>query len=136
MLTQNEENRDIDKERVLYSLKVQFPLKFMKQGEIHHLKENEHRLQHQKERLKEENSGLKRIIQEQEDEINNLKDVIDQKNKELAANFEKLSLLEHEISQYKIDMLYSKFGTQETQENKSDISSASKAGHEEISRIE
>jgi len=108
-----------------------------KQGEIHQLKENEYRLQHQKDRLKEENNTLKNIIQEQEDEINNLKDVIDQKNKELAANFEKLSLLEHELSQYKIDMLYSKFGTQqETHENKSDISSVSKAGHEEISRIE
>ena len=86
------------------------------------------------ERLKEENGNLKRIIQEQEEEINNLKDVIDQKNKELAANFEKLSLLEHEISQYKIDYLYSKYGTTTTEEN--EVSSVSKAGHEEISRIE
>ena len=65
-----------------------------------------------KSKLKEENELLKKINKEQEEEIKALREELDRKNRELASNFEKISLLEHEVSQYKIDLVYSRFGTE------------------------
>ena len=73
-----------------------------------------------KSKLREENELLKKINKEQEEEIKALREELDRKNRELASNFEKISLLEHEVSQYKIDLVYSRFGT-ETESRRSPI---------------
>ena len=95
-------------------------------GEIDHLRESGSRLNSDKIKLKEENQKLKKINQEQEEEIKSLRDVIDEKNQLLAAYVAKISSLEQEISQYNIDYLYSKLGA--TKEESS--------GLDELARIE
>jgi len=87
-----------------------------------------------KSKLREENEMLKKINKEQEDEIKALREELDRKNRELASNFEKISLLEHEVSQYKIDLVYSRFGTET--ENRSPIKTTLTSHRQSVSVLQ
>jgi len=93
-------------------------------------------------KLKEENQRLRNVNRELEEENKSLREVLDGKNKELASNFEKISTLEQEIAQYKIDYIYSKLGNEKSNANISNYSSRSrdyspyKSNQNEFSKIE
>jgi len=89
-----------------------------------------------KAKLKEENLRLRRINQEQEEEIKNLRDAIDRKNRELSANFEEISTLKQELAHFKIDYLYSNLGEKKNQNLNQESSNVEKTASDEIARIE
>lgn len=80
------------------------------------------------------------MVQDYEEETKSLRKVIDDKNREIMSKIEMISTLEHEISQYKIDYLYSRFGADANgtyDESKSGIiGSLRTSSNEELFKIE